>query len=92
MSGAAADLPDGSYTVAIRPHHVLPTRRSASDIAVTGRIIVTELSGSESSAHFEVNGRPWVSLAHGVHPFEVGEEHTFYLDPAQGFMFAGEAG
>ncbi|MEL7167304.1 MAG: hypothetical protein AAGL96_17710, partial [Pseudomonadota bacterium] len=69
----------------------LAERHSAADIAVTGRVIVTELSGSESSAHFEVNGRPWVSLAHGVHPFQLGEEHTFYMDPSHGFIFAGEA-
>ena len=97
ISAGAISWPDpsgamaGQCTFAIRPHHVRPERHSAADIAVTGRVIVTELSGSESSAHFEVNGRPWVSLAHGVHPFQLGEEHTFYMDPSHGFIFAGEA-
>ncbi|MEL7091751.1 MAG: ABC transporter ATP-binding protein [Pseudomonadota bacterium] len=97
ISAGAISWPDpsgvmaGHCTFAIRPHHVHPARQSDTDIAVTGRVIVTELSGSESSAHFEVNGRPWVSLAHGVHPFELGEEHTFYMDPSHGFIFAGEA-
>ena len=78
---------EGSYHFAIRPHHVSPHRRSDADLPITGRVVVTELSGSESSAHFEVQGRPWVSLAHGVHPYRVGEEHTFYMDPSKGFMF-----
>ena len=82
---------EGVYHFAIRPHHVTPQRVSDADVAVTGRVVVTELSGSESSAHFEVQGRPWVSLAHGVHPYRVGEEHTFYMDPANGYTFPAEA-
>ncbi|PTX56157.1 carbohydrate ABC transporter ATP-binding protein (CUT1 family) [Litoreibacter ponti] len=82
---------EGQYHFAIRPHHVRPTRGSDADVEVTGRIQVTELSGSETSAHFEVQGRSWVSLAHGVHPYRVGEEHTFYMDPADGLYFANGA-
>ena len=34
---------------------------------------MTELSGSESVVHFELDSeRTWVSQSHGVHPFEVG--------------------
>jgi glycerol transport system ATP-binding protein len=79
---------EGHYHFAIRPHFVTPTRQSDTDVAVTGRIQVTELSGSETSAHFEVQGQSWVSLAHGAHPYQVGQEHTFYMNPANGLYFA----
>ncbi len=44
--------------------------------------LVTELSGSDSSAHFRHGADDWVSLAAGVHPYEVGEDHSFYMNPA----------
>ena len=88
LDGAAAELPDGLYTVAIRPNHVLPVRRSADDVAISGVVQVTELSGSDSSAHFQMGEYGWVSLAHGVHAYEVGREHRFYMDPRQAFYFA----
>ena len=54
---------------------------------VTGRVLVTELSGSESVAHFEMAGGAWVSQAPGVHAYQVGESHEFHLDPAHCFYF-----
>ncbi|MEL6585228.1 MAG: ABC transporter ATP-binding protein [Pseudomonadota bacterium] len=83
----ATDKSDGQYVFAIRPHHVLPHPSSGAPTQLMGRVGVTELSGSESSAHFDLDGAPWVSLAHGVHPFEIGEIHTFYMNPAHGFWF-----
>ena len=45
-------------------------------------------SGSESSAHFRMGDVTWVSLATGVHPYQVGQDHHFYMDTAQAFYFA----
>ena len=86
-AGAAAALPDGVYTVALRPHHVAPRATGAGQAPVAGRVLVTELSGSESVAHFEMAGGAWVSQAPGVHPYEVGTSHEFHLDPAHCFYF-----
>ncbi|MEM6374315.1 MAG: ABC transporter ATP-binding protein [Pseudomonadota bacterium] len=87
LEGAAADLPDGPYTVAIRPHHVSPLSAGADDVAMDGTVLVTELSGSESSAHFQLGDDGWVSLAHGVHPYEIGESHRFFMDPRKALFF-----
>lgn len=87
LAGAAAGLRDGAYTVAVRPNHVAPVPQDGA-VRLRGQVLVTELSGSESSAHFRVGSDTWVSLAPGVHPFEVGEEHDFYLNPAHCFYFA----
>lgn len=88
LEGEAASLPDGDYTVAIRPHHVTPVAVSAQDVAIDGIVQVTELSGSESSAHFQMGKDGWVSLAHGVHPYQIGESHRFYMDARKAFYFA----
>jgi glycerol transport system ATP-binding protein len=88
LTGPAANLNDGSYTVAIRPNHVSPRQDRTDQVALSGRVLVTELSGSESSAHFRMGENTWVSLSAGVHPFEVGQDHHFYMDPAHCFYFA----
>ncbi len=88
LTGGAIHLKDGNYTVAIRPHHVTPNRTSQSSVTLSGTVLVTELSGSESSAHFEMSDHTWVSLAHGTHPYQIGETRDFFMDPTQCFYFA----
>jgi glycerol transport system ATP-binding protein len=83
--GAAAALPDGTYTLAIRPHFISPV--GGSGVPITGTVAVTELSGSDSTAHFTFGGKTWVSQAAGVHPYRVGEAHVFRAEVAQGFYF-----
>jgi glycerol transport system ATP-binding protein len=87
LSGKAAAMPDGSYTIAIRPHHVTPVLQDAQTVAMEGTVLVTELSGSESSAHFRMGEDDWVSLAHGVHPYEIGKNHRFFMNADKAFYF-----
>jgi len=87
VEGAAAALGDGPYTLGLRPHHISPTPVDDRSVALEGRIEITELSGSESVAHFVLGDRNWVSLAPGAHPYEVGETHAFHLMPDQCFYF-----
>jgi len=86
--GEAAKLPDGPYTVAVRPHHVTPRTSGPHDVTLNGIVLVTELSGSESSAHFQMGRDGWVSLSRGVHPYRVGEDHQFFMDTSQVLYFA----
>ena len=85
--GEAAALADGPYTVVIRPHHVTPYEPDDVSIAFRGEVRITELSGSESVAHFAVGDRTWVSLAPGVHPYRIGDAHEFHMIPGQCFYF-----
>lgn len=80
-------LADGPYTVAIRPHHVLPNKTNDQAVTVTGTVLVTELSGSESVAHFELGSETWISQSHGVHAIEVGASTEFHLDVSQCLYF-----
>jgi glycerol transport system ATP-binding protein len=48
---------------------------------------ITELSGSESVAHFDAGDRTWVAQSDGVHPYRVGATHAFWLDVRQGLYF-----
>jgi ABC-type sugar transport system ATPase subunit len=64
--GPIAAARDGTYTIAVRPHHVTPFQPSADAVPVDGRVLITELSGSESVVHFELGGQTWVSQSHGI--------------------------
>ena len=79
-------MPDGDYTLGIRPHHIGPLPSDGGG-AVEGRVIIAELSGSESVVHFDLDGRTWVSQSHGIHPFEIGSVARLYVDVDQSFFF-----
>ena len=80
---AIRDLPDGSYTVGVRPHHISPVKNgmgAATSAEIEGSVKITELSGSESVIHFAHGALSWVSQSHGVHAKEIGETALFYLN------------
>jgi len=87
-TGKSASLPDGDYTIGFRPHHITLVPDNDESVSVTGKVVVTEISGSESVIHMSVGGDNWVSLSHGIHPLKRGEavelyvqtDHCFYFD------------
>jgi glycerol transport system ATP-binding protein len=81
------NLPDGIYTIGIRPHHITPEPQKKNSFAIKGRVLVTELSGSESVIHFDMNGQTWISQSHGIHPFDVGAVATLHVDVDRAFFF-----
>ncbi len=83
----AHSIPDGAYTIAIRPHHISPVAPRNEAATIQGRVLVAELSGSESVVHFDMNGQTWVSQSHGIHPFEVGSTAKLYVDVDRSFFF-----
>jgi len=87
LEGSSSQLSDGNYIMAIHPHHISPIRTCETDIELGGEVIVTELSGSESSARFKCAENIWVSLTSGVHPYNVGEHHDFYMNPKNCYYF-----
>lgn len=79
-TGAIADAPDGAYQLGLRPHFVAPAKQRDDAVLLPGEVRITELSGSESVAHFDCVGGAWVSLSDGTHAYSVGEPHDFFID------------
>ncbi len=84
---AAKALADGPYTIAIRPHHITPVNGGRAQATIAGRVLVAELSGSDSVIHFDMNGQTWVSQSHGIHPFTVGSTAELYVDVDRSYFF-----
>ena len=87
VDGSAAQLADGPYTVGIRPHHILPVKPEGTSVQIDGTVEITELSGSESVAHFDIGTQSWVSLSAGTHPYRIGEPHDFHMIPSACYYF-----
>jgi len=90
-TGAIANAPDGGYLVGVRPHFISPFKGDSGGVPVTGEGRITELSGSESIAHFEFEGGIWVSQSDGVHPYRIGARQEFRIDTS-GCLYFGADG
>lgn len=80
-------LADGDYTIGIRPHNIATVGHGKAVGEIEGRVLVTELSGSESIIHCDVGGQTWISQSHGIHPYNVGETAKLHVDIDQSLYF-----
>ncbi len=85
--GQLPQLPDDDYTIGFRPHHLYLHRPSDKAIAVKAKVVVTEITGSESYVHIDVVGVRWVLLAPGIHNLDVHETIEIFMDPDQFYVF-----
>ncbi|SEW37888.1 carbohydrate ABC transporter ATP-binding protein, CUT1 family [Aliiroseovarius sediminilitoris] len=86
-SGSLADLDDGKYTAGFRPNHLEIQSHSSDALQFATRLVVTELTGSETFIHLDHHGERWVGLIHGVHDLKLGADLSVYLDPAHVYVF-----
>jgi len=79
-------LKDGNYQVGIRPHNITTYKEGSNSIEIKGKILISELSGSESLIHFTNSDSNWVSLSSGTHQMKVGQEAKLYMNVDE-FMY-----
>jgi glycerol transport system ATP-binding protein len=89
VGATLADLPDGTYTLAFRPHllGLTPSQTGSRVLSALGQVSVAEITGSESFIHLEVLGQKWVSLSHGVTQAAPGSEVTVHVNTDRCFVF-----
>ena len=80
VPSAYSAIPDRSYTLGFRPHHLSLKKENDSDAKLPAQVTVTEITGSESYVHLDCAGANWVMLTHGIHDFDAGSEIEVYLD------------
>ena len=85
--GALADLADGTYTAGFRPNHVEIEPHAADAMTFETRLVVFEITGSETFVHLDHHGERWVGLVHGVRDLQIGAPITVHLDPAHVYVF-----
>ena len=80
-------IKDGNYTIGIRPHNVTVEKTSTNSIEIKGKVMISELSGSESLIHFKYGQSNWVSLSSGSHKINIGEEMKLYMNVDECLFF-----
>jgi glycerol transport system ATP-binding protein len=99
-NAGAAQLPDGQYTLAIRPWHLLldlppqfqnpNTKTQTIHARINAHVEVTEITGSETYVHVRLQGaqtQRWVALVHGVKDLPADSPMQLAIDPAQIYLF-----
>lgn len=87
-TGQMAALEDGRYIAGFRPNHVEIISHTEGAMEFETRLIVTELTGSETFVHLDHHGEKWVGLVHGVHDLELDAPLKVYLDPSHVYIFS----
>ncbi len=82
-------IKDGEYKVGIRPHNITTYKEGNNSLEIKGKVLISELSGSESLIHFTKGDLSWVSLSNGVFQKNVGDEMNLYMN-ADEFIYFDE--
>lgn len=83
-----SDLPDGRYLAGFRPNHLEIRQPSHDALRFDTKLVVTELTGSETFIHLDHQDQRWVGLIHGVHDLPLGRTLPVWLDPRHIYVFA----
>ena len=81
------NIKDGEYKIGIRPHNITTYKEGENYIEIKGKVLISELSGSESLIHFTNGDLSWVSLSNGVFQKNVGEEMSLYMNSDEFIYF-----
>tara|TARA_B100001996_G_scaffold53999_1_gene38386 strand:+ start:244 stop:1311 length:1068 start_codon:yes stop_codon:yes gene_type:complete len=87
--GPDVKIKDGNYKVGIRPHNITTYKEGNNSVEIKGKVLISELSGSESLIHFRNSNSDWVSLSNGTHQMNVGQEAKLYMNVDE-FMYFDE--
>lgn len=87
-AGPMAGLADGRYLAGFRPNHLEIASHANGTMAFDTKLVVTELTGSETFVHLDHDGDKWVGLIHGIHDLQLGAPLTVYLDPRHVYIFS----
>jgi glycerol transport system ATP-binding protein len=90
--GPLAGLPDGTYRLGFRAEHVALGSAPPGAMIFPGKILVTEISGSESFVHVEVGPEAgglgtWVCLVPGVRDMPPEMPIEVHVDTRDVFVF-----
>ncbi len=77
---SSLNIKDGKYKIGIRPHNITTYKEGNNSVEINGKVLISELSGSESLIHFTNGKLNWVSLSNGIQSKIIGEETKLYMN------------
>ena len=73
-------IKDGNYKIGIRPHNITTYKEGNNSVEIDGKVLISELSGSESLIHFTNGKLNWVSLSNGIQQKNIGEITKLFMN------------
>ena len=73
-------IKDGNYKLGIRPHNITTYKEGDNSVEINGKVLISELSGSESLIHFTNGKLNWVSLSNGIQQKNIGENTKLFMN------------
>ena len=73
-------IKDGNYKIGIRPHNITTYKEGNNTVEINGKVLISELSGSESLIHFTNGNLNWVSLSNGIQQKNIGENTKLFMN------------
>ena len=77
---SAVKIKDGIYKIGIRPHNITTYKEGDNSVEINGKVLISELSGSESLIHFTNGKLNWVSLSNGIQQKTIGENTKLFMN------------
>ncbi len=77
---SSVHIKDGIYKIGIRPHNITTYKEGNNSVEINGKVLISEISGSESLIHFTNSSLNWVSLSNGIHQKKIGETTKLYMN------------
>jgi hypothetical protein len=84
LTGHLADLA-GAYRFAFRSNHLWLSSQEEGDIAISGKVELAEINGSETFIYVHHGKSAFVVQQEGVHPFSMGSEISVFINPEAPF-------
>ena len=84
---SSKSLPDGVYKIGVRPHNITTNKEGDNSVEINGKVLISELSGSESLIHFTNGNLNWVSLSNGIQQKNIGEDTKLYMNTDEFLYF-----
>jgi glycerol transport system ATP-binding protein len=92
QNGHLKALEKGNYKFGIRSNHLFLNRKNDSDVELGVRVVLSEISGSETITHVAHHQTALVVQDEGIHPHKIGTRVTVFvnLDHLFAYNQAGE--
>lgn len=84
------DLSDGNYTFAVRSNHLSLAKNGKKDVVISAKVVLAEITGSETYIHVNHGDTPLVVQEDGVHTRRIGSDITIYANPSCFFVYDTE--
>jgi glycerol transport system ATP-binding protein len=87
LTGHLSGLAEGTCRFAFRSNHLWLSRRLDADIAIEGRVELSEINGSETFIYVQHGESAFVVQQNGIHTYSMGSDIIVYINPEKLFVY-----